>query len=1159
MANTIKNYVNISFSVFLILATAGAQEKKEDKVTFAEHILPIFENHCLNCHNPDEAKGGLDLSTYGATLTGGSGGKVVIAEDPSGSRVYSLMAHTAEPFMPPRKPKTPDAELAVIAKWINGGLLETATSKAKKSDKPKMDLSLVSPAGKPEGPAAMPEHVILQPEIVTERPNAVPALAHSPWAPIIAIAGQKQVILYNSQDFEVLGILAYPEGFPQSLSFSSNGSILQAGGGRGGKSGNVVAWDVKTGERVFEVGKEFDIVLGSDITPDHRHVVMGGPGKIFKIWDTIKGEQVAAVKKHPDWMLTADFSPDGVLLATGGRNGSLFVWEAITGLEFYTLKGHTLTVTDLAWRPDSNILGSISEDGQVILWEMNEGQQFKKWAAHGGGGLAIDFSADGSMIATAGRDKTVKLWKSDGTAIRSINASDDIVMSIAFTSDNKRVISGDYNGVIKVWDVTEGKELATLDANPPTIDHQIAYAEKRISEINAKNPALEKTAATVSNDATKAKTLQAELTKKIAESDTQQATLTKDLAALDAMIKTLNDEKTKFQGLVTQNTAVMQQRTVERVNAEKELVNLKKELTLANDNLLKTNKLLKESADTLNATKKLSESQEFPDPARQKAYLAAKAAYDSATNAKNAVNLRLSDLQTQINTANAKLAEAKKPLAAALATLEKAKAAREQAQNLVKTTAANVILTGDKLASGTNKAELTVIHDQAKAENSKTQEALKKANDAFTLAQNSLNSIQGNVSKEEATSKAIAAQLLTAQNDQKAKLAAYQTAESTFKPFLNEASVNSKAIIAAKAELPVKIESYKKVDAEQKRQQDLYNQINGKLTQADAKLKATIAAENSVKSAMDEANKSLAAKAKQQSETTAKLNTAKADLEKVKQALDSTKKQKEAHDKSLATIAAQESEAKKSIEVVKADLQQSQYLAQKFKAAAINYEAKIETNELGGMAADLEGMLTEETEAKGEFQAATAARISAEKALKDAENTVTTGNQKLKETTVSVLDRALALIASRASAELRQEIGTESINVAANEKADTVVDPEETIKVVEVVSNTLANKTSDEINAEIAVLQKRLEELSHSIKEAYTEAEKTKTVVVQASDVAAKTPAVIAERSQIEANKAKAALEIEQQRKAQEATVAKQKELIDELKKRYLETVPTKK
>ena len=49
----------------------------QEKTSYDDHILPIFEQSCLNCHNPDKTKGGLDLSNYAAAIKGGSSGKVV--------------------------------------------------------------------------------------------------------------------------------------------------------------------------------------------------------------------------------------------------------------------------------------------------------------------------------------------------------------------------------------------------------------------------------------------------------------------------------------------------------------------------------------------------------------------------------------------------------------------------------------------------------------------------------------------------------------------------------------------------------------------------------------------------------------------------------------------------------------------------------------------------------------------------------------------------------------------------------------------------------------------------------------------------------------------------------------------------------------------------
>ena len=76
----------------------------QDKVTYQDHVRPVFENRCLNCHNPDKKKGGLDLSTYAGTLAGGSGGMSVDAGD-ANSALIKCIKFEKEPFMPPKSDK----------------------------------------------------------------------------------------------------------------------------------------------------------------------------------------------------------------------------------------------------------------------------------------------------------------------------------------------------------------------------------------------------------------------------------------------------------------------------------------------------------------------------------------------------------------------------------------------------------------------------------------------------------------------------------------------------------------------------------------------------------------------------------------------------------------------------------------------------------------------------------------------------------------------------------------------------------------------------------------------------------------------------------------------------------------------------------------------
>jgi len=462
---------------FALLAAGTA--RAAEKVTYDDHVLPLFQQSCLNCHNPDKTKGGLDLSTFSGAMKGGSGGKIAEPGDPS-SKLIALVTHSAEPKMPPEGDKLGSAQIDLLKAWIDGGLLENKNSAARKPSKPKFDTALKSaPDAKPEGPPPMPAHLLLDPPVVAARAAAVHAIASSPWAPLLAVTGQRQVLLFDTNSLELAGILPFPEGDPVSLAFTPNGRYLIVGGGIPGKSGVTTTFDVVTGERMLVAAKEFDSVLAADLTPDLSRVATGSPSRLIKVWKTDDGSQLLSIKKHTDWVTALDFSPDGILLATGDRNGGVWAWEADSGGEFHTLRAHQAAISALAFRTDSNVLASGSEDGTVRFWEMNGGAEVRKLDAHPGGVLAFAWARDGSFI-TSGRDRAVKLWKADFNLLREFKDLPDLPLAVAFDHEGKRAFAADYRGQISAWDVASGQPVGGFDANPPSIESRLATLRESI-------------------------------------------------------------------------------------------------------------------------------------------------------------------------------------------------------------------------------------------------------------------------------------------------------------------------------------------------------------------------------------------------------------------------------------------------------------------------------------------------------------------------------------------------------------------------------------------------------------------------------------------------------------------------------------------------------
>ena len=474
-----KKLAILTATIAVAITAQGAE-----KVTFDDHVLPIFRNACLNCHNPDKKKAGLDLSTYQATLQGSENGKVLQSGNAAASLLFKCVKQTEDPKMPPKGDKLSDAELTVVEQWITGQLLENATGKAIAAASNNVSVAVVS-LERPAGPPPMPGELPLEPVVRTRSANALTALAVSPWAPLVAIGGQKQVLLYNTETLAPLGVLPFPEGFPTIIRFSRNGQLLLTGGGLGGKSGKVVLWDIKTGERIATLGNEFDQVLAADLSADQQFVALGGPNRILKIYATKDGKLLHSVKKHTDWITAIAFSPDGKYLASADRSGGVQVWEGATGKEFNTLAGHKAMVTGLAFMP--GVLASSSEDGKVVLWDAKEGKEIRNWAAHPGGAEWVDFTPDGRVVS-CGRDKVAKAWDQNGKLLGTVGPMNDIALRAALSND--RVIVGDWTGQIRVATL-DGKALGELTSNPPSLAERLADSSKRLTDSQAAVPTLQ--------------------------------------------------------------------------------------------------------------------------------------------------------------------------------------------------------------------------------------------------------------------------------------------------------------------------------------------------------------------------------------------------------------------------------------------------------------------------------------------------------------------------------------------------------------------------------------------------------------------------------------------------------------------------------------------
>jgi WD40 repeat protein len=151
----------------------------------------------------------------------------------------------------------------------------------------------------------------------------------------------------------------------------------------------------------------------------------------------------------------------------GGNDDTLKVWDAQTGQELPFLKGHTDYVNSVVFSPDGKRLAGAS-GRELKVWDAQTGQELLVLK---GVGPSVAFSSDDKRLVSASYDGMVRVWDArTGQELLTFKGGHtDIVISVAFSPDGKRLASADRDGTVKLWDAQTGQETLTFKGSGSSV------------------------------------------------------------------------------------------------------------------------------------------------------------------------------------------------------------------------------------------------------------------------------------------------------------------------------------------------------------------------------------------------------------------------------------------------------------------------------------------------------------------------------------------------------------------------------------------------------------------------------------------------------------------------------------------------------------------
>jgi WD40 repeat protein len=160
--------------------------------------------------------------------------------------------------------------------------------------------------------------------------------------------------------------------------------------------------------------------------------------------------------------LSVDFSADGRFLASSSADRFVRVVELATGKVVKAFEGHTSYVLGVAWKRDSRTLASAGADKVIKVWDFVSGERKKNIEGAEKEVTAIAFvGATGEAVAASG-DSQVRLLRENGEKVRSFDGATEFMNTVAVTPDGMTVVAGGQDGMMHVWDGSNGKKLATF-------------------------------------------------------------------------------------------------------------------------------------------------------------------------------------------------------------------------------------------------------------------------------------------------------------------------------------------------------------------------------------------------------------------------------------------------------------------------------------------------------------------------------------------------------------------------------------------------------------------------------------------------------------------------------------------------------------------------
>lgn len=428
---------------------AGAvPELKPGAVSFRNDIAPILVAQCQACHGPEKAENSYRVDTFERLAKAGDNElPPFTAGKPDESEILRLIATDDKTERMPKDGDPLSAEkIALVKKWIEEGAVFDAPDRA----------ALLATIVPRQPHPAPPEKYSF--------PAPVTAIAFSKSGTELFVAGYHEITVWNPADGSLIRRIKDVAQRTHAIAVSPDGTLLAVASGTPGRVGESVLLNAADGTLVRPLGRAGDEVFDAAFSPDGKRVATAGADRSIRIYDVATGNQERIIENHADWVMAVAWSADNAKIASASRDKTAKVFEAATGNLIATHSGHTDAVYGVAFKGDASQVFSSGRDKKIRVWKTDDGAN----AGEIGYGEEVYklVVREGFLFATSADKSAWQYKEGDRAQVRQFSGHADWVYAIGVHLGTKRAATGSYDGEVKIWNLEDGKPVASFIAAP---------------------------------------------------------------------------------------------------------------------------------------------------------------------------------------------------------------------------------------------------------------------------------------------------------------------------------------------------------------------------------------------------------------------------------------------------------------------------------------------------------------------------------------------------------------------------------------------------------------------------------------------------------------------------------------------------------------------